>query len=206
MAQVTDKKLMTAEEFFDWCQRPENEARHWELARGEVVEVPRPGERHAVVCANVTRILGNYAFARQQGIVLSNDAGVVLERDPDTVRGPDIMFFDECRDYEELSPKITEGIPQLAVEVLSPSDRPGRILGRISEFLRGGIRLVWFVEPEERTISVHRPDRSPYLLRETDELTGEDVLPDFRCPVAAIFFSPKKWPTAPANPPAPPSN
>jgi Uma2 family endonuclease len=203
MASATERRLMTAAEFFDWCQRPENEARHWELVRGEVVEVPRPGERHCVVCANVVWVLQSYVRQRRKGYVSSNDSGVILERDPDTVRGPDVIFFDVNKKYEELNPKITEDVPQLAVEVLSPTDRPGRILGRLAEFLRGGIRLAWFIDPEERTITVHRPNHPPYVRKDADELTGDDVLPDFRCRVSELFFMPEgPEPNPPASGPA----
>ena len=88
MSTVATQPRMTAEQFFDWCNRPENRDRHFELVRGEVVEVSRPGERHGFVCLNVGRILGNYTFQRRKGYACSNDTGLILERDPDTVRGP----------------------------------------------------------------------------------------------------------------------
>jgi Uma2 family endonuclease len=78
----------------------------------------------------------------------------------------------------------------LAVEVLSPDDRSGRMTRRVSQFLRKGIPLVWIVDPEGRDVTVHRPGREPYVLDEQDEITGEDVLPGFRCRVADLFRLP----------------
>src|SRR5262249_56365654 len=86
---TTATDLMTAEQFFDWVNRPENAGKHYELERGRVVEVSRPGEAHGSVAANFTRLLLNYAFARKKGYVCSNDTGVIWERSPDSVRGPD---------------------------------------------------------------------------------------------------------------------
>src|SRR5581483_11370388 len=92
MSTATRTKLMTAEEFFDWVHRPENEGKDYELYRGEDVEMSRPGERHGLVCANVARILGNYMVQQRRGYVLANDPGTLLARDPDTVRGPDVVY------------------------------------------------------------------------------------------------------------------
>ncbi len=187
-SEATATALMTAAEFFDWLHRPENQGKHFELVRGEVVEVSRPGELHCLVCANVTWLLGNYARQRRKGRVLPNDAGILLARDPDTVRGPDVVFFDDVRPYDQLNPKFAEGLPALAVEVLSPNDRIGRVTRRITELLQAGIRLVWVIDPEARDVTVHRQGKDPHVFDATQELTGEDVLPDLRFPVAELFF------------------
>jgi Uma2 family endonuclease len=189
MSTVSTKtKLMTADEFFDWANRPENQGKHFELVRGEVVEVSRPGERHGLICGNVAWVLNNFVRQRGGGRVLSNDAGILLERDPDTVRGPDVVFFTDVRKYDQLNPKFVEGIPTLAVEVLSPNDRIGKVTRRINEFLQAGMRLVWLIDPEARDVTVFSPNKPPYPVGENQELTGEDVLPDFRCRVAEFFF------------------
>src|SRR5262245_33038283 len=101
MSAAVTGKQMTAEEFFDWCNRPENRDRHFELESGEVVEVSRPGERHCFVCLNVGAILRNYTFQRRKGYACSNDTGLILGRNPDTVRGPDVMLYDQARRYDE---------------------------------------------------------------------------------------------------------
>src|SRR5436309_6980174 len=95
MSTAESTRLMTAEEFYDFCHLPENRDRHFELERGEVVEVSRPSILHGFVCANFARILGNYTFQRRKGYVCSNDAGVIWERGPDTVKGPDVFLYDE---------------------------------------------------------------------------------------------------------------
>src|SRR3954471_3247159 len=112
-AVTTD--LMTAEQFFDWALRPENQGRHYELVRGKVTEMSRPGERHCVVCGNAVWLLNNYVRQRRKGPVLANDPGIVVQRGPDTVRGPDVAFFDANKAYDQLNPKFPEGVPTLAV-------------------------------------------------------------------------------------------
>jgi Uma2 family endonuclease len=179
---------MTAAEFFDWVQRPENQGKHFELVRGEVVEMSRPGERHCLICGNVTGLLYNYLRQRGRGRVLPNDTGIILEREPDTVRGPDVVFFDDVRPYDQLNPKFAEGLPALAVEVLSPNDRIGKVTRRITELLHSGIRLVWLIDPDARDVTVYRMGREPQVFEDNQELTGEEVLADFRCRVADLFF------------------
>lgn len=182
--------LMTAEEFFEWSNRPENQAKEYELVRGEVVEMSRPGRRHGFVCMNVGSILRGFTIARKKGYVCTNDTGVVVERDPDTVRGPDVMLFEDVTSYEELPVGYGEQPPLLSVEVLSPNDTHGEIMRRVREQIRFGTRLVWVVDPEARNVSVYRPGQEPYVVEANEELTGEDVLPDFRCRVAEFFAFP----------------
>lgn len=98
-------KLMTADEFADFMLRPENEGRAFDLVRGKVVEMSRAGELHCLVCSNLAFLLGSYVRQRKQGSVLCNDPGVLLDRDPDTVRGPDVVFFAASKKYAEANPK-----------------------------------------------------------------------------------------------------
>ena len=87
MASVATK-LMTADEFYEWTHRAENRDRHFELEQGKVVERSRPGEKHGVVCHNVNYLFGGYLRQRRRGRVCANDTGLILQRNPDTVRGP----------------------------------------------------------------------------------------------------------------------
>jgi Uma2 family endonuclease len=182
---------MTAEEFFDWCNRPENRDRRFELQRGKVVEMSRPGERHGVVCANVTRLLGNYIFQRRKGYVCSHDTGVLWEHDPDTVRGPDVFLYEKSRRYDDLNVKYSEEIPQLVAEVLSPNDGWTKVMRRVNQFLDRGVPVVWVIDPEDRTATVLRPGEFPRVLEESEELTGEPAFADLRVRVGDFFFVPE---------------
>src|SRR5262245_24691409 len=107
MATVGTKR-MTAEEFFDWLQRPENQHRLFELEAGEVVEMPPPGELHGILCGWIAHLLWRYVLQRGQGSVSSNDTGLLVKRDPDTVRGPDLMLFEESRRLDDLNRRFVE--------------------------------------------------------------------------------------------------
>ncbi|MGH7168744.1 MAG: Uma2 family endonuclease [Gemmataceae bacterium] len=187
---TTAKKLMTAEEFCDWVRQPEQDDKWFELVRGEVIELPSPMKPHGVVCVRVASALSAYADQRGFGYVTCNDSGVILERDPDTVRGPDVAFYEDANTFAELHPKYGEVPPRLAVEVLSPNDRANKVLRKINDYLRCGVGLVWVIDPEIRTLTVHQPGKPQVELTENQEVTGEDVLPGFRCSVSGFFRLP----------------
>jgi Uma2 family endonuclease len=183
-------RLMTAEEFYAWSHRPENADRSCELERGRIIEVSRPGKLHGLICANVARILGNYTAARRKGYVCSNDTGVVVERDPDTVRGPDVLLFEDTEDVSQVEEKYGDKPPVLAVEVLSPNDTHGKVMRRVLEQFQFGTRLVWVLDPDARYVIVHYPGDRDRVVEEGEELTGNDILPDFRCRVTEFFSLP----------------
>ncbi|MEI7683463.1 MAG: Uma2 family endonuclease [Planctomycetota bacterium] len=179
--------LMTADEFFDFAHRPDNEGKFLELERGEVVVMPPAGKYHGFVCLNVGSILREFGKKRKKGYACSNDAGVIVERNPDTVRGPDISFFEDDQQPKTMERQYSTTTPKLVVEILSPHDQPGKLLRRIKQYLSRGIELVWVVDPENRFVSVYRPGREYQIISESEEITGEDVLPDLRCAVAEFF-------------------
>jgi Uma2 family endonuclease len=195
------KKLLTAEEFCDWVHRPENENKWFELVRGDVIDLPRPMRPQGVVCSTVAWVLGGYVRQRRRGYLTANDAGVILERDPDTVRGPDVAVYEDAQAFADLHPKYGEVPPVLAVEVLSPNDRADRVTRKITDYLRNGVRLVWLVDPEIRTVTVYRPDNGPRLVEASEELDGGEVLPGFRCRVADFFLLPGEQPEQKPTPP-----
>jgi Uma2 family endonuclease len=189
-AATTAKKRMTAEEFCDWVHQPEQANKWFELVRGEVIELPAPNKPHGFVCADMGRILGNFVYEQGKGYLTGNDSGVILERGPDTVRGPDVAYYEDAETFAELHPKYGEVPPRLAIEVLSLSDRLGKVMRKIMDYVRNGVALVWLIDPETRNVTVHRPGKEPYVVEENQELTGEDVLPGFRCQVVDFFSLP----------------
>lgn len=189
MASVSTE-LMTAEQFYAWANRREKEGMRFELVNGEVVEMPSPGEAHGFVCWLAIKVLTEYVVRRGSGYLLTNDAGLIVRRGPDTVRGPDVMVFLENRAPSEMSPGFCERVPALIVEVRSPSDRDGQIIRRVEQYHRRGVPLVWVVDFEDLLVTSYRPNEFPKVLDETDTLTGNGVLPDFSCKVAELFALP----------------
>lgn len=157
-----------------------------ELVRGEIIAMPPPKGKHGICCQRIGRFLGNHVDPSKLGWVTTNDTGVVLERDPDTVRGPDVAFWSIGR-----QPTIPEGYfevpPDLAVEVLSPDDRRKDVREKIKQYLFYSVPLVWLADPETRTVTVYRGTMRGTELDETEILDGGDVLPGFTCKVSDLF-------------------
>jgi Uma2 family endonuclease len=189
MASVLTK-LMTAEEFYDWANHPKRRDRSFELEEGEVVEVSLPGERHGVVCGNANAMLWMYTRQIKKGYVIANDTGIILARDPDTVRGPDVALYLEKAKYRQLKIKYSERLPKLIVEALSPNDRQGKMQKRINQFLEKGVAMVWLLDPDAETLTIYLPNRQPVVLERDEEVRDLKLLPDFRCKVADFFEMP----------------
>jgi Uma2 family endonuclease len=193
-------KKLTAEEFYDWANRPENIDRNLELDCGEVTEVPPPIRGHGFYCWLVIKLLTEYVTRRGTGHLLTNDTGIIVGRDPDILRGADVMVFLRSTTMADFQGKYVEDIPDLIVEIVSPSDKPKQLNRRVDQYLRRGIPLVWMIYPDQRIVYVHRPTEFNKVLDESDELTGNGVLPEFSCRVADLFALPGQPPT-PSSPP-----
>lgn len=188
------KQRMTVEEFLDFCERPENEDKLFELLRGEVIEVPPPMPLHGVVCSNIATELTLHARLRRKGHVATNDSAVRLA--DDSVLGPDVAYFEHIDKYRDLGPRPAETPPTLAVEVLSPSDSFRKVSKKIERYLSAGVKMVWLVDPEEETISVYRPNEQWKVFAADQQLVGDPELPGFSHRVANFFLLPGELPAA----------
>ncbi|MGO9600897.1 MAG: Uma2 family endonuclease [Isosphaeraceae bacterium] len=176
--------LLTAEEF----GRRTDPGYPEELVRGRIVTMTPPGRRHGQVCSKVDRILGNFAEERDLGHVLSNDSGVITERGPDTVRGPDIAFYSYDRIPKgPLPSSYGPEIPELVFEVRSPGDRWRELTLKAGEYLSAGVSFVVILDPDAQTAVVYGGDEPPRVLGPDDELTFPELLGDFRVRVGRFF-------------------
>ena len=174
-------KLWTIDEV---AQLPDDDYRY-ALIRGELYRMPPPQGQHGLVVLTIGWHL--YGFVKMHSLGRVYDqSGFILERDPDTLLGPDLSFVRTAR--LPADPRgYPEGAPDLVVEVASPSQSGPSLAQKVSLYLETGVRMIWVVDPERRTVRVYRLDGSELLLSENDTLHGEDVLPGFRLPVAEIF-------------------
>jgi Uma2 family endonuclease len=163
----------------------------YEFVDGELVEVMPGGTRHGRLAGEVYALIR--AHIRERGIPGRTyvDAGYVLglRRDPQRMRGPDASFISQANlDRYGGEPKqgFLHGAPDLAVEVES-AERPKHLQQRIQEYLEAGTRLVWVIHSVANSATVYRADGSVRLLRESDSLDGEDVLPGLLIPLRDLF-------------------
>lgn len=179
MLEPMPKTLYKAEDLYDL-------EGDYELDEGVLIPMSNGSFEHGVVCLNVGVTVRHYVKANALGRVAGNDSGCVLQRNPDTVRGPDVTFISTAR-LQERNFKFYEGAPDLAIEVLSSGDRAGAVARKVAQYLRTGCRLVWVIGIPRRELTVHRANGTVEKLSRNDTVSGEDVLPGFACTVAALI-------------------
>lgn len=180
---VETKTLLTAEDLWQMGE----EGRYYELVRGELIEMTPPGSLHGKIALRLGRYLQAHVEAHRLGEVMV-ESGYWLERDPDTVRGPDVSFTAASRVPPEGLPEgFFLGPPDLAVEVVSPGDSDAEVQDKVMNYLASGTCLVWVVRPRQRTVTVYHPDGYARVLRETETLEGEEVVPGFALPLRELF-------------------
>ncbi|MYB95231.1 Uma2 family endonuclease [Candidatus Poribacteria bacterium] len=168
---------MTLEEFL------ENDLEGYEYVKGELVPMPPTSMKHGEISSNVSLHLSLHVFEHQLGRLYI--AGTTFQLDDRAVK-PDIAFVSTDRlpeNREQASPIP----PDLAVEVVSPSDKHYDVTEKALAYLRAGTRLVWVIEPVAKTIMVYRSETDSTVLNYEDILTGEDVVEGFSCPAAQLF-------------------
>lgn len=182
---ATGTALMTAAEYADL---PDPHGYPTELVKGVLVTMAPPRPRHGEICVQVVYLLRKYLDEHPIGRVVSNDSGVITERDPDTVRGADVAYYS----YERvpkgpLPPGLLEVAPDLVFEVLSPSDRWSEVQSKVAEYLEVGVRAVCVVDDDKRSIHVFRNDRAMQVFKAADEFVVDDVVAGWTVPVARFF-------------------
>ena len=181
---TTKQELLTADELL----RLYSQGVRGELIRGVLCKTMSVGQEHGEIVLNLGARLWIFVDAQKLGRLVASDSGVWLERDPDTVREPDIAFFSA----EKVPPGVrvtgySETVPDLVVEVQSPSDSMREVNDKARMWLSYGVRLVWVVHPDTHTVDVHHQEQSVSTLTEEDALDGMDVLTGFSCAIADLF-------------------
>jgi Uma2 family endonuclease len=175
---------MTAQQLM---QLPDDGQRY-ELIKGELSVMTPAGARHGRIVNTITFLLTRHVRQHQLGAVYAAETGFKLEENPDTVRAADAAFVDRQRIPPEGEP---EGywalVPDLVVEVVSPSDPAPAVQSKVIDWLSAGCRLVWIIYPDDRTVSEYRSLRDVRILTSGGTLEGGDVLPGFSCPVSEVF-------------------
>lgn len=177
-----EQRLLTAEDLW----RMPQDGRRYELVRGELVEMTPVGRRHGAMARRLGAKLGDFTDAHKLGETMV-ETGFCLECRPDTVRAPDVSFLSTERLPPEDHQGFVPGPPDLAVEIVSPGEMDADVQDKVMDYLAHGTRLVWVVRPQQRMVTVYRPDGTARVLGETDTLEGDEVVPGFTLPLQALF-------------------
>ncbi len=181
---MSTRTLMKAEEFESIC----DQFGPCELVRGEVMRLSPGGYLHSRVSVKIAFVLEKWASETNLGRVIGNEAGIVVESEPDTVRGAEAAYFS----YQRL-PKGAEPVgfcttpPELVVEVIGKGQGWREMVEKAGEYLRFGVDRVWVVDPKSRRVHILRGDVEPSVVSEGQTLADETILPGFYCTVDEFF-------------------
>lgn len=179
-------QLMTAEQLL----RKASGRRRYELINGVLQTMAPAGSSHGYVANLLGSLLTAFVQARRLGAVFAAETGYLLTRDPDTVRAPDVSFVQKKRIPKDGLPEaFWPGAPDLAVEVLSPTDTASKTSDKIKQWLDAGTQPVWLIDPRLKTVTVYRSLTSVTVLTIKDTLDGEKVIPGFECKVSDLFWT-----------------
>jgi Uma2 family endonuclease len=180
---MTITHLVTAEELYQMGSDAP-----YELIEGVLYEVSPSSMKSSAIAVRIGSALLTYVDAHQLGFVTGADGGYTLSHHPATVVAPDVGFVRQSRCRVGIPEKGFCPIPpDLAVEVISPTDPRADIRRKQALYTQAGVPLVWWVEPEARTVTVYRPNQEPQVLSESATLDGGEVLPGFSLEISTIF-------------------
>ena len=186
---ATDAIPLTIEQF---VAIPDDESLERELIQGEVHERPmtRRDRQHSQIVASLSYLL--LAWLKQSpqsgGKVFSGEVGVILRRNPDSLVGIDVAYFSSSAIAQcKQSSTVVEGLPTLAIEVLSPSDRLEDIYQKVDEYLAVGVDAVWIVDPHFRTVTEFRAGEPATTFNDTATIKDRDYLPGFQAAIREVF-------------------
>ena len=174
--------LLTAEQAFwlDPCER-------WELVGGRIVELSPVKRRHGRILARLARSMVETVEEQGLGEVYVGDVGFVLRRNPDTVRAPDLAFVRKARLPSEPEEAFSDTVPDLVVEILSPSDRWHDVEHKVAEFLAAGVVVVWILDPQKNRAHVYRAGLPARVLTESDSIEAPDLVPSLRLRIGELL-------------------
>ena len=179
--------LMTADDLWNL---PHEQQKLCELVRGKLRMMAPAGARHGAIVIRLSLRVAAFVEKRDLGVVFSADTGYRITRDPDTVLAPDVSFVRrEEIPADGLPLQFWNLAPTLAAEVISPSDSAYAVRNRAQMLLDAGTVVVWILDPDAKTVAVHRSGHDVVTLGARDLLTDDHVLPGFSCSVAELFGS-----------------
>jgi len=176
---------MTAEQLLQYTHEPYQQ----ELVEGRLYEMEPPGAEHGRVAMQIAMLLAHAVDESGLGIVFASEVGFQLASDPDTVRAPDVAFIAADRVPETGIPRgYWPGPPDLAIEVVSPSDRHSKVEGKALDWLAAGTRAVVVVDPPLRTATVYRSRHDIRIISADEPLELDDVVAGWS-PLVGAFFA-----------------
>lgn len=183
---AVQQRLYTVQDLWERSHEG-GESNRLELVSGEIIEMAPTGGQHGVITSELNYYIQDFIKKHKLGRATGAETGFVLAKDPYTVRAPDVAFITKDRLPRPIPERYFPFAPDLAVEVVSPSDVAQDVRRKVIDYLQAGTRLVWVVYPETQTVDVYRPGQDVRVVDVQGVLQGEDVLPGFELLLGELF-------------------
>lgn len=180
---LAPEKSMTIEEL---AKLPPDQSRG-ELIQGEFFSTSPAGHSHGIIASNILFFVARFVRENKSGRTYAAETGFILTRNPDTVRAPDAAFVRQERLANQPDAGFFEGAPDLAIEVISPSETVDDVESKVIDYLNAGAQLIWLIYPRTRTVTVYRSLTDIEILTIKDTLDGGALLPGFSITLKEIF-------------------
>lgn len=158
-----------------------------ELVEGVIIPMSVTGRRHSIIESNIGTELTLFTRQHNLGVVGVGEAGIYTGRNPDTVRGADVIYISHERHNQIQSQSFFDVAPELVVEILSPSDLWTTVMKKLQEYFTIGVKMVWIVDSMQTQVFVYRSLTAVRYFIETDLLPGDEILPGLELSVAAVY-------------------
>ncbi|MDG2989545.1 Uma2 family endonuclease [Candidatus Synechococcus calcipolaris G9] len=181
---VPEQKVWTDEAFMALP----DDGQHYEVVNGELIDMGNSGAKHGYIAIILSSALFAVVMAKKLGALF--DSSTAFKMKSGNKRSPDISFFakERLQELNDLPIGFLDGAPDLAIEILSPTNTIAEIDSKLAEYFENGTRLVWVIHPNQHHILVYRSAQEPdRLLKSADSLEGEEVIPGFTLPVTDLF-------------------
>ena len=180
---LAQEKLMTVEEL---AKLPPEQSRG-ELVQGEFLSMSPAGHSHGSIASNILLFIAGFVREHQLGKTYAAETGFILDRNPDTVRAPDAAFVRAERLASQPATGFFDGAPDLAVEIIPPSETVDDVESKVIDYLEAGTGLIWLIYPRTQTVTVYRSLTDIEILTIEDKLDGGKLLSGFSVSLKEIF-------------------
>jgi len=192
---MPSSRLLTAEQFDDRLPDLEDGGRWAELEAGEIVTLDPPDEMHGNIVLNISKMFAAYLAARKDNPAgyACFELGLIVARNPDTVRRPPVSFFSDKNLFAETERMTTERVPAVVIETATTNRRRRSIGMRIEQYASFGVEQVWVVDSAKRAIHVSSREAGSWTFSEEESLSAPSLLPELSLPVGEVFAAPSWW-------------
>lgn len=189
---MTESPIYTAEQLLETRLEQPEEGRWMELDQGKLINLDPPDIDHGTIVLNLSKVLSVYLQQVDQGYACF-ELGLLVNRNPDTVRFPAVSIFQSGSRFEETDKAVSDRKPAVIIEIASTRPRRQVMQDHINEYVNWGVELIWVIDPQAKQVLEYLPGQRGQVIDSQGKITGGNVMPEFAMKVQDLFTEPEWW-------------